>query len=163
MTKEELKQTYSMRDILSRYGYQPNRAGFISCPFHQGDRSASLKVYEHDFHCFGCHENGDIFKFIMLMEDISFKEAFLGLGGTYQSPTFESRLAVYRAKKRRNTAEIDRNKKVKERDLNNVLLSVYQRYIWRLEPLSDAWCNCYNELQKQLYLHEIINGEEVVT
>ena len=40
----EIKNTYSMRDIVERYGFHPNRAGFISCPFHQGDRTPSLKV-----------------------------------------------------------------------------------------------------------------------
>ena len=54
MTKEELKQTYSMRDVLCRYGLSPNRAGFVGCPFHRGDREASMKVYDRDFHCFGC-------------------------------------------------------------------------------------------------------------
>ena len=38
MTREEIKQQYSMRDIVERYGFKPNRAGFISCPFHSGDR-----------------------------------------------------------------------------------------------------------------------------
>ena len=54
MTKEEIKSAYSMRDILARYGIQPNRAGFIQCPFHKGDREPSMKIYEKDFHCFGC-------------------------------------------------------------------------------------------------------------
>lgn len=40
MTKEEIKQQNSMRDVLSRYGMIPNRAGFISCPFHPSDRNA---------------------------------------------------------------------------------------------------------------------------
>ena len=54
MTKEELKQRYSMKEIVEQYGFRPNRAGFIRCPFHTGDRDASLKIYEKDFHCFGC-------------------------------------------------------------------------------------------------------------
>ena len=41
MTSEEIKQTYSMRDILNKCGLpQPNRSGFIQCPFHKGDREA---------------------------------------------------------------------------------------------------------------------------
>ena len=46
MTKEELKQRYSMKEIVEQYGFRPNRAGFIRCPFHTGDRDASLKIYE---------------------------------------------------------------------------------------------------------------------
>ena len=54
MTVEEIKQTYSMRDILDRYGIHVNRSSFASCPFHTGDRTPSLKVYKSDFYCFAC-------------------------------------------------------------------------------------------------------------
>ena len=46
MDKETIKQQYSMRDVLSRYGMVPNRAGFINCPFHPKDRTASMKIYK---------------------------------------------------------------------------------------------------------------------
>ena len=68
MTKEEIKDLYSMKDILERYGLQkPNRAGFICCPFHK-EKTASMKIYKRDFNCFGCGANGDIFTFVMLMD-----------------------------------------------------------------------------------------------
>ena len=99
MTSEEIKQTYSMRDILNKCGLpQPNRSGFIQCPFHKGDREASMKIYDKDFNCFGCGANGDIFTFIEMFYGISFKEAFRMLGGDYD-PSFKSSLAVYHAKK----------------------------------------------------------------
>ena len=80
MTREEIKQTYSMKDILVKCGLpEPNRAGFIKCPFHKGDHEASMKVYDKDFHCFGCGANGDIFTFIEKFYGISFKDAFLML------------------------------------------------------------------------------------
>ena len=49
MTRDDIKRTYSMASIIGRYGFGPNRAGFISCPFHTGDRTASMKIYERDF------------------------------------------------------------------------------------------------------------------
>ena len=49
MTKEELKNTYSMKDVIGKYGLFPNRAGFVSCPFHYGDHTASLKIYKDSF------------------------------------------------------------------------------------------------------------------
>ncbi len=102
MTSEEIKETYTMRDILDRYGIrQPNRAGFIQCPFHSGDRDPSMKIYEKDYHCFGCGATGDIFTFVQKMEDVGFKEAFRILGGRYERPTFRSDLAIYRARKQR--------------------------------------------------------------
>ena len=92
VTVEEIKATYSMRDIVERYGFHPTRAGFIPCPFHSGDRQPSLKVYDRDFHCHACNTHGDIFDFVMLMDEVDFKTAFQGLGGEYQKPSFSSRM-----------------------------------------------------------------------
>ena len=52
MDKDEIKQMYSMMDVIQRYGFHPNRAGFICCPFHTGDRTASMKIYPDSFYCF---------------------------------------------------------------------------------------------------------------
>ena len=93
MTKEEIKDLYSMKDILERYGLpQPNRAGFICCPFHK-EKTASMKIYKKDFHCFGCGANGDIFTFVMLMDGLTFKEAFKELGGETGN-SFSTRLKM---------------------------------------------------------------------
>ena len=46
MTSEEIKRTVFMEKLVERYGLYPNRAGFIVCPFHKGDRNASLKIYK---------------------------------------------------------------------------------------------------------------------
>lgn len=82
MTVDEIKQEYSMGDIVARYGLVPDRRGYVPCPFHK-ERTASLKVYERGYHCFGCGENGDVFDFIQKMDGITFPEAFRSLGGTY--------------------------------------------------------------------------------
>ncbi len=56
MTKEEIKENTAMRDVLRRYGLpEPNRSGFIACPFHKGDREPSMKIYEKDYHCYACN------------------------------------------------------------------------------------------------------------
>ena len=89
MTSEEIKATYSMRDILTKCGLPaPNRAGFCHCPFHKGDREPSMKIYDKDFHCFACGANGDIFDFVSRFYDISFKDAFRMIGGDYKKKRF---------------------------------------------------------------------------
>ena len=66
------------------------------CPFH-GEKSASFKVHttRQYYYCFGCHEKGDVFNFIMKIENITFPEAVrlvaqkLGIPlpkATYSSP-----------------------------------------------------------------------------
>ena len=160
MTKEELKQQYSMRDITERYGLYPDRKGFIHCPFHKGDNYASMKIYEKYFHCFGFGANGDIFSFVQMMENINFKEAFQSLGGTYEKPTFSSKLAIYRSKKRRETKKKEENRKQEQRLLNAEKIDIYRNAMRHSEPLSNVWCDCYNALQKELYRHSEINDLE---
>lgn len=48
-------------------GRQPNRAGKISCPFHD-DRNPSLQLYDNSWYCFGaCHTGGSIYDFGALL------------------------------------------------------------------------------------------------
>ena len=159
MTTNEIKSLYTMRDVLNMYGITVNRSGFAHCPFHEGDREPSMKVYDKDFHCFGCGAHGDIFSFVMLIDQCDFKTAYYNLGGTYKKPTFQSKLAIYRGQKkndqRRNYAE-KLKRKVK---LNNTLIDIYRDYYNKSEPFSDVWCDCYNALQYQLYLHDVLSEE----
>ena len=90
MTKDEIQQSVTMQEILSRYGIKQNRVGFICCPFHR-ERTASCKIYEDSFYCFGCGIGGDIFDFIMRYESVPFSTAFIELGGTYISRKGKSR------------------------------------------------------------------------
>jgi DNA primase len=46
------------------------------CPFHKEKTgSFSVNAAHGYFYCFGCHEKGDVFTFVMKMENISFPEA----------------------------------------------------------------------------------------
>lgn len=157
MDKDQIKQTYSMRDIVEQYGFRPNRAGFIKCPFHSGDKTASMKIYTHDAHCFGCNWNGDIFKFVQEMDNCSFKEAFLQLGGEYGKLTHERKQAIQNAR----AAMAERRQKESERKtaLQECICDIdfYRAEIERWEPMSGRWCFCVNELQKALYKHGELN------
>lgn len=157
MTKEEIKSTYSMRKIVERYGLHPNRAGFIQCPFHKGDNDASMKIYKDSYHCFGCGANGDIFTFIQQMENCDFKTVFYSLGGTYEKPTFQSKLSIYRLKKREDQQKKEEIKLKRKKELNNMLIDIYRDWMKKSEPFSDVWCDCSNALTKQLYIHEVLN------
>ena len=50
------------------------------CPFHQ-EKTPSFNVRSEPplFHCFGCGEGGDVFKFVMLHERVGFPEAIEGV------------------------------------------------------------------------------------
>jgi hypothetical protein len=145
MNREELVETVSMADVLLKYGLQPNRSGF----------------YPRDFHCYGCGANGDIFTFVEMMENVSFKEAFQILGGTYEKPTFASNLAIYRSQKKREMMKKEQEKLDKKRQLNNLLIDVYRHSLETSEPLSDCWCSSYNALQYQLYFQSVLNDDMI--
>lgn len=160
MTSDEIKSLYGMRDILARYGMQePNRSGFIRCPFHKGDREPSMKIYRDGFNCYACGANGDIFTFVQRMDGLSFRGAFLELGGEYGND-FSARMKIYKAQKAREMAKKERERQQNRRALNNTLISIYMKYMERSEPLSDTWCKCCNALHYQLYINEILNSPE---
>jgi len=159
MTKEEIKGLYSMKDILDRYGLpQPNRSGFICCPFHK-EKTASMKIYKKDYYCFGCGEHGDIFTFVQRMDGLTFREAFSALGGEY-GDSFSSRLKIYQAQKKREMQRKAEERLDEKRHLNSLLMEIFRKWLGRLEPLSDAWKHTYNALQYQEYLWEILNDPE---
>lgn len=158
MNSEEIKKTYSMRDILARYGLHPNRSGFICCPFHK-EKTASMKIYQDSYYCFGCGAHGDVFDFVSAMDNLSFREAFLDLGGTYEhrEEPFSERMARYHARKDREMREKQAEDLNKQRQINIELIDTYRDCLILSPPLSDPWTECYNKLQYQLYLHEILN------
>jgi len=77
--KETVKQQVDIVRIVGDYvklkkaGAQ-NYAGL--CPFH-GEKTPSFNVHavKQFYYCFGCHETGDVFKFIQKVENITFPEA----------------------------------------------------------------------------------------
>lgn len=158
MKSEEIKEAYSMRDVLERYGIRPNRSGFIRCPFHK-EKTASMKIYKDSYYCFGCGAHGDVFDFVGAMDDLSFRESFLVLGGTYEhkKETFSDRMARYHAKKEREQRKKQEEDLKEKRKLNIELIDIYRDCLTLSPPLSDIWAECYNKLQYQLYLHEILN------
>lgn len=72
-----IKSNLTMLAVAEKYGYEPNRAGFIHCPFHS-DKTPSIKLYNEigrGFYCFGCGAGGSVIDFVMRLFDISFQQA----------------------------------------------------------------------------------------
>lgn len=57
---DDVKQAVSIEDAARCYGLTIKN-GITLCPFHN-ERTGSLKLYSDHFHCFGCHEHGDVIK-----------------------------------------------------------------------------------------------------
>ena len=110
-----IKDRLTMLEVLERYGYEPNKKGFVCCPFHN-EKTPSMRIYEKDYHCFGCEEHGDTITFVQKLFNLSFQEALkkididFGLN-LYGDKTFEElrkshyQLKQLQAKREREKAE----------------------------------------------------------
>lgn len=75
---EEVRSRNNIVDVISSYVKLQKKGGSYMglCPFHN-EKSGSFAVSPNKqmFHCFGCHEGGNVFSFLMKYENITFLEA----------------------------------------------------------------------------------------
>lgn len=126
-----VRESVRLADLLALYHLQPDRAGFLHCPFHSGDRSPSLKLYpEQDtWHCFGCGKGGTVIDFVMEMERCSFWEAIKLLDRDFHLELSDSKES-YREYRQRLS---DRRRKEKEEQAAKIALDnkiAHRRALW---------------------------------
>ncbi|MBW2623045.1 MAG: DNA primase, partial [Deltaproteobacteria bacterium] len=108
---DEVRNAASIVEVISNY-VNLKRSGRVFkglCPFH-AEKTPSFSVNQERqiFHCFGCGQGGNVFRFIMLQKGVSFPEAVAELAERYgidlprrseggpQKPG-ESKQEIYRA------------------------------------------------------------------
>lgn len=76
MNAEQIKQAVPMNKAVEFYGFNPNRSGYICCPFHRED-TPSLKIYPDNrgWYCFGCNRGGDVIDFVRSLYNLDFPAA----------------------------------------------------------------------------------------
>jgi len=101
---EDLRQGNDIIDVISQY-VQLKAAGANHmglCPFHN-ERSGSFSVSAQKqlFHCFGCGESGNVFSFVMKIENFGFLDAvkFLAERINYNLPALGSAASANVAEK----------------------------------------------------------------
>lgn len=65
----EIRERVPIAEAFAIYGLHPNRAGFVSCPFHI-EKTSSLKLYADSWFCFGCQLGGDVVKLVERVEGL---------------------------------------------------------------------------------------------
>jgi len=145
MTVEEIKQQYSMSDILARYGLKADRKGFLCCAFHN-EKTPSMQIKQKSWKCFGCGENGDIFEFVQKMENCSFRDAYLLLGGEYEQ---KQNTFAYQQKRKELELkwEMERKEKEFQEELQEFIpkeMMFYRKDCVKYEVFSDLSCFCKN-------------------
>ena len=100
--KEQVRNTADIIEVIANYVplKKKGRNHWGCCPFH-GEKTPSFSVNpeRNMFYCFGCHEGGDVFKFIMKMENCSFIEAVKFLANKYGIPVPEKEKSADEIKK----------------------------------------------------------------
>ena len=160
MTKEEILESVSMRDVVERYGIRINHNGMCCCPIHS-ERHPSMKIYKDGYKCFACNSSGDIFSFVQAMEGCDFKTAFKILGGSYKKESSNARKCskarIERQKEKKKLAEKN------EKDFRKLLMNHIDLCNWWLsnrEPYSDDWCFAQNTLQWLWHVYDTKYLEE---
>jgi hypothetical protein len=86
MTIEEIKARVSLKDEFERRGIKLIAAGpnkfKCCCPIHK-DKNPSLEIDDEKglWNCFGCNTGGSVLDLLMKADGMSFRDAFLKLGG----------------------------------------------------------------------------------
>lgn len=79
---DTVKSRLDLRNVVSRYGLEPDRHGYIRCPFHT-EKTGSMKVWADHYKCFGCGVHGDVIDFVQRFEHTEFAEAIETLNRDY--------------------------------------------------------------------------------
>lgn len=107
MVSKTIKNLLDTRQVIEFYGYKPNRKGFINCPFHNGDNTASLKAYSGNkgWNCYGCGRNGSVIDFVMKVFNLTLQQAItrlnydFKLGLTSEKPSLRQMKEVERRRR----------------------------------------------------------------
>ena len=104
---EDLKKRSKISDFIlsTTTGKLRGTKGMALCPFH-GEKTASMSFtdVENLFHCFGCKEGGDIFKYVQEINNLEFQDAIefvaekYGFKLTYTQTSENSDFKVYQEK-----------------------------------------------------------------
>ena len=75
---DQIRDSVDIADVIGeRVRLRPASQGYSGlCPFHE-ERTPSFHVYTdtQSYYCFGCHEAGNVFTYVMKTESVSFPEA----------------------------------------------------------------------------------------
>lgn len=155
---ETIKEMVSVRQAAEHYGLTVDHSNMCRCLFH-ADNTPSMKIYEKNYHCFGCGAHGDVINLVAHLLGLSQIEAArhinddLHLGLDMDKPVSGREITVIHNKRKEaaDYAEWEHNAWT--------ALSEYYKLLcqWREEyaPESDT------DLPDALFLESLINREYI--
>ena len=102
------------RQAAEAYGMTVTRSGMTRCPFH-ADASPSMKLYDTNYHCFGCQAHGDVTALTAQIHGIGMREAAERLAADFGIPVTASSYTASDRRHRESVLERER----RETELEN--------------------------------------------
>lgn len=147
-TIEEIRNKVDIVDIISEYVQlkKQGRHYFGLCPFH-GEKTPSFSVSAEKqiYHCFGCGAGGNVFSFLMNIENYSFIEAITSLAEKLHIDLPINNDANHFSEKSQDYAEMFR--------AHDLLQKFYHHFLVNTKEGSEA----IQYLHKRGFTEEIIN------
>jgi DNA primase len=134
-SRDRVFEAVDMVRLMSDRGIDLRRAGinsyFGNCPFHD-ERTGSFHVSpdERLYHCFGCQESGDAFKFVMETEGVDFVGALESLAARFG--------VALETRDENPEAAARRERFARLTGLLNRTATFYARYLWESAEAADA-------------------------
>lgn len=158
LSADTIKSTVNMPMLAAALGLTVNRAGFIRCPFHTGDKNGSLKLYDgftrnDGFRCFACGAHGSVIDFVMRYENLSFPAAVTRVASLFGIADAELSAAD---KKKIQAQKLEREKQARRlvagwHELRRMAgeIAVMTGILQKAIPYSTAFCDA---LERRAYL-----------
>ena len=166
---QTIRDSVSAQEIAARYGYQPNRGGYIPCPFH-AEKTASLKLHKSGWYCYGCGKGGSVIDFVMLHESYTFAQAVKDIDESMQLGLLDVKSVSLTESMRRDKrqADFDKVKEQFKQAINAAIRVAEGRLMrhWRIyqdacstparERTGAQWDAMHNEREWCMYYEDII-------
>lgn len=178
MKENIIRDNITITQVLEHYGIGVNRAGMVSCPFHEDIKNNSMKIYTktNTFFCFGCGVGGSVIDFVMKFNGCGFVDSFkifendfgLNLGINKRATEKEKiDLFIHKHKMELKKKKINGLKRRKENKLS--LLARERREIGRIllhepksiEEISDIFINALNRREPNDFMYESIRDYKI--
>lgn len=160
--KDDIKSTVTMNDVLSLYGILYH-GGRIKCPIHNSNHN-NFGIKNNIYTCFSRCGSGDIFRFVMLMENCDFPTALNHICEQFNIPNDNTETPEQRQEF--DNCLQERQKQAQEqRELDTRARYVYSRlaaYNWFMRDNREAYAPCSDDDEwHPLFCEALRNGEIV--
>ena len=129
---EKVKALVDVPTAARHYGVEVKRSNMAICPFHH-ERTPSCKLYERNYHCFGCGAHGDVIQLVQELFGLTPMQAVRQLNSDFGLGLDASRPP--------DRAEIDRIQRKKQAQVayanwEHHAFDVLHHYVWTIRDWS---------------------------